>query len=105
MDNLSTNNISFKLVVIYIPEQNSYSKKKGGVFIIKVCIICIIIHLFQQLWPKVIKIIKYIANHTPMKKHEWKILYELIKKYFPNFAHLKIYKCKAYNKINMLPKK
>ena len=71
----------------------------------KACTICITVHLFQQLWPKVIKITKYITNCMLIKKHEWKILYELIEKYFFNFAYFKIYRCKTYNKINIFLKK
>ena len=40
-----------------------------------------------------------------MRKHEWKTPYELVKKCPPNLAHLKVYGCKAYSKINILPKK
>ena len=65
----------------------------------------IVVYLFQQLWPKAIKMTKYIANHTPIRKHKWKMLYELVKKHSFNFTHFKVYRCKAYNKINMLPKK
>ena len=105
MDDFLTSGISFKLIVVYILEQNSHSEKKRSVFMTKVYTMCIAIHLLQQLWPKAIKITKYIANYTLMKKHEWKMLYELIKKHFLNFTHLKIYECKVYSKINILLKK
>ena len=49
MDDFSTNGILFKLIVVYILEQNSYSEKKGDVFITKVHTMHIVVHLFQQL--------------------------------------------------------
>ena len=105
MDNLSTSSISFKLAVVYTFEQNSYSEKKGGMLTTKARTMRITAHLLQQLWPEAIRTAGYIANRTPMRKHEWKMPYELVKKCLLNLAHLKVYRCKAYSKINIFPKK
>ena len=48
MNNFSTINILFKLIVVYIFEQNNYLKKRN-ILTAKTVIMHITVHLFRQL--------------------------------------------------------
>ena len=57
------------------------------------------------LWPEIVRTAGYIANRTPMKKHQWKTPYELVIGNAPDLSHLHQYGCKAYTFNKNLPRK
>lgn len=58
-----------------------------------------------NLWPEIIAATDYLINKIPMKKHEWKISYQLIIKHSSNLDHLHSFDCKTYSLNKRIPKK
>ena len=52
------------------PEQNGHSERKGGILAMKARAIRIDAGLPTFLWPELIRTAGYLANRTPMKKHD-----------------------------------
>ena len=104
-DRLSAKGITFEASAPYTPEQNGHAERKGGILAAKARTMRIAANIPQNMWPEVIQTAGYVANRTPMKKHDWKTPFEIVKHNAPNLSHLKAYGCKAYAKINLLPKK
>lgn len=57
------------------------------------------------LWPELMMTAGYLANRTPMQKHEWKTPFELAIGYSPDLSHLHQYGCKAYTLNKHIPQK
>ena len=52
------------------PEQNGHSERKGAILAMKARALRIDAGLPEYLWPKLIRTAGYLANRTPMAKHE-----------------------------------
>ena len=48
------------------------------------------------MWAEAFYTACYLANWTPMEKHSWKTLFEMVTESKPYLAHLKMYGYKAY---------
>ena len=97
--------ITFEASAPYTPEQNGHAERKGGVLIAKARTMRIAANIPRDMWPEAMQAAGYIANRTPMAKHAWKTPFENVKGYSPNLSHLKLWGCKAYARINLLPNK
>ena len=88
-----------------ISVQNDHSEKKNHLLTMKTKALSIRVELPQYLWSWIIQSADYIMNRTPMKKHEWKISYEIILENKPHLNHMKKFGCKAYFLNKNIPKK
>lgn len=61
------------------------------------------VELPTYLWNELIKTARYIANCTPMRKHEWKTPFEVGAAL--NLGHLREIGCKAYALDKHIPRK
>ena len=87
------------------PEQNGHSERKGGILAMKARTMRIDAGQPIYLWPEIVRTAGYIANRTPMKKHQWETPYELVIGNAPDLSHLHQYGCKAYTLNKNLPRK
>ena len=87
------------------PEQNGHAERKGKMLAIKARALRIEAELPHYLWVEAIHTACYLANRTPMAKHNWKTPYELVTGQKPNLSHLKVYGCKAYALKHHIPRK
>ena len=90
-------NIIYEFFTPDTSAQNGHFERKGGILVMKTKIIRIDVDLSNHLWPEIIQATNYLINRIFMKKHDWKIFYELIVNYFSNLEHLHSYDCKAYS--------
>ena len=87
------------------PEQNGHSERKGGILAMKARAMRIDAGLPIYLWPEIVRTAGYIANRTPMRKHQWKTPYELVIGNPPDLSHLRRYGCRAYTLNKQISKK
>lgn len=97
--------ITFEVSAHDTPVQTGHSERKGGILAMKARALRIDAGLSINLWPEIIKRAGYLANRTPMAKHGWKSLYELMIGQTSNLSYLHQYGCKAYSLIKHLPRK
>lgn len=77
--------------------QNGHFERKKRILAMKSKAIHIEDNLSFDLWSEIIFAVDYLVNKTLMKKHAWKIFYELIIDNFSNLNHLHLYDCKTYS--------
>ena len=104
-DELKELGITYEASAPYTPAQNGHAERQGGVLAMKARALRIEAGLPANLWNEAIRTAAYIANRTPMHKHNWKTPFEKVTSKAPNLSHLKAYGCKAYAHIHNLPKK
>ena len=78
------------------PAQNGHSERKGRMLATKARALRIEAGLPTYLWNELMKTAGYIANRTPMHKHNWKTPFEKVLKTPPNLSHLRKIGSKAY---------
>ena len=105
LDELKELGITYEASAPYTPAQNGHAERQGGVLAMKARALRIEAGLPANLWNEAIRTAAYIANRTPMRKHNWKTPFENVTSTAPNLFHLKAYGCKAYAHIHNLPKK
>lgn len=86
------------------PEQNGHSERKGGVLATKARAMRIQAGVPLYLGHEIIRTAGYIANRTPMRKHNWKTPYEMVTGNPPNLSHLHTFGCKAYTLDKHIPR-
>jgi hypothetical protein len=95
----------------YTPEQNGAAERSGGVLIAKARAMRIEGNLPEDLWPEVFKSAAYITNRSPNKALNGKTPHQKLNQFLgkpntkPNIAHIKVYGCKVYKRINKISKK
>ena len=104
-DLLVEKGITYESSTTDTPEQNGHSERKGGILAMKARAMRTDAGLPIFLWPEIVCTAGYIANRTPMKKHQWKKPYELVIGNPPDLSHLHYYGCKVYTLNKQLPKK
>ena len=62
-------------------------------------------NLPANLWPEIVKAAGYISNRSPVRKLKWKTLFEAVTQTKPRFAHMHVYRCRAYLLEHHIPKK
>ena len=97
--------ISFESSTSDSSKQNDHFERKRGILIMKTRAMRIDAGLPMHLWPEIFRAAGYIANRTPMKKHEWKTPYQLVLGQAPDLSHLHRYECKAYTLNKHIPRK
>ena len=108
---LRTEGFVYETIAPYTSEQNGPAERSGGVIFRKARAMRIEAQMPENLWPEFFKAAIYITNRTPTKQLGW--LTPLEKLYNdldrpnprPSIAHLRIIGCRAYTKINNIPKK
>ena len=104
-DNLLTEfGITFESSTPNTQAQNGHAERKGAILIMKARALRIAAGLPQYLWHEIFKASAYLANRTPMKKHNWKTPYEMVIGHKPSLSHLQVYGCKAYPMNKNIPK-
>ena len=96
MNFLDSHGITYEPSAPDIPAQNGHAERKGGVLTIKARALRIEGGLPQYIWNELYRTAGYIMNRTPMRKHNWKIPFELVTKQKPDLSHLRLIGCKAY---------
>ena len=97
--------ITFETSAPYTPEQNGHAERQGGIIVSKARTMRIAANIPPDMWPEAVSAAGYISNRTPTRRNGWKTPFEMVTNTPPNLAHLKAYGCKAYVRINQLPKK
>ena len=105
LDDLKEVGITYEASAPYTPAQNGHAERMGGVLAMKARALRIEASLPGYLWNEAIRTAGYIANRTPMRKHDWKTPFEAVTHMEPQLFHLKAYGCKAYAHKHNLPKK
>ena len=105
LDELKELGITHEATAPYTPAQNGHAERQGGVLAMKARALRIEAQLPAYLWNEAIRTAAYIANGTPMRKHDWKTPFEKVTNLAPSLSHLKAYGCKAYAHIYNIPKK
>jgi hypothetical protein len=85
--------------------QNGGSKRSRRVLITKAWTMRIEANLPTNMWLEIVKAVGYLSNWTPIRKIGWKTPFEAIKKEKPRFAHMHVYRCRAYPLNHHIPKK
>lgn len=85
------------------PAQNGHFERKGRVLATKARALRIGAGLPTYLWNEHMRTAGYIANRTPMQKHNWKTLFEQAVKTPPNLSHFWKIGCKAYSLNKHIP--
>ena len=94
---INEKNIIFESSASNTFTQNEHIERKKDVLLTKAKIMKIKVNLLIYLWSWIIRIVKYIINKTLMKKHEWKISFEVIIEKKFNLTHLVQFEAKAYS--------
>ena len=68
------------------------------------CSIWIAAHLPEDLWPYSVEHAVYLLKIRPVRRLGWKTPYEVINGKKPNIGNLKVFGCKAYRRIDHIPR-
>lgn len=104
-DFISTKGITYEPSAPDTPAQNGHSERKGGVLAMKARAMRIDAGLPTHLWNVIMRTAGYIANRTPMQKHNWKTPFEQAVGHPPSLNHLHKLGCKAYTLDKHIPRK
>ena len=75
---LTSQGITLEISTLYTPEQNGHTERQRRMLASKAHTMCIAANLPQNLWLEVVKAASYIANKTPTKRNQWKMLFEMV---------------------------
>ena len=87
------------------PAQNGGFERSRRVLITKSCTMRIKANLPTNLWPEIVKAVGYTTNRTLVQKLGWKTLFKAVKKQKPRFAHMHVYRCRAYLLDHYIPRR
>ncbi|KAJ6130931.1 hypothetical protein N7523_001391 [Penicillium sp. IBT 18751x] len=98
----------------YQPEQNPFAERSGAVIISRARAMIIQASLPEYLWPEAVQAAAYMLNRTPNKQLGWKTPYQALfdsldpkpgyMKPKPDLSNLRVYGCKAFVRINNIPR-
>jgi hypothetical protein len=80
------------------PKQNGPSECSGEIIIQKAQALLIYARISLDLWPKVVKAVVYILNHSPTRQLDWKTPFEKLTGKCPNLANLYMFGCCMYTR-------
>lgn len=80
----------------YTLEQNRAAERSGQTLIITARCLRIEAQLPTNLCPPLINTAVYLANRTPLRRHQFKTPFEVLHGIIPRLHHLKVIICKAY---------
>ncbi|KAJ5670387.1 uncharacterized protein N7477_005750 [Penicillium maclennaniae] len=113
-DRFRTQGIEVKTSPPYQPEQNPFAERSGAVIISRARAMIIQASLPEYLWPEAVQAAVYVLNRTPNKKLGWKTPYQALfesldpkpgyMKSKPDLSNLRVYGCKAFVRINNIPR-
>ncbi|KAJ5666537.1 uncharacterized protein N7477_008985 [Penicillium maclennaniae] len=113
-DRLRTQGIEVITSPPYQPEQNPFSERSGAVIISRARAMIIQASLPEYLWPEAVQAAVYVLNQTPNKQLGWKTPYQALfdsldpkpgyMKPKPDLSNLRVYGCKAFVRINNIPR-
>lgn len=103
-DWLALQGINLETSAPYTPAQNGIAERAGGVLIAKARAMRQQANLPHTLWREIIGAAAYLTNRTPTERIQWRTPTELLYKFRPKLAHLRVYGCKAYVRIPNIPR-
>ena len=101
---LSKKDITYEPSASDTPAQNGYSERKGKMLATKARAFRIEAGLPTYLWNELMRTAGYIANWTPMQKHNWKTPFEKVFKVPPDLSQLRKIGSKAYTLDKHIPR-
>ena len=99
--------IIYKLLVLYIFKQNKHFERKNDFIAIKTRVFQIHVNFLFSFWSWIVRATQFLMNTISIKKHKWRIFFEIIIDMKSNLFHFYKFDCKIYflNNIIFLKKK